>query len=201
MYALFRLIREKPTIICLLGIHTSGKTTIGEKLHSLGLPYYLEIGNELIRKLKPKTLEEAMLLDKEIMRREIERDSLIVREGVKTAVIETWHVGNIAYAEIRTPSVANEYKSLLNELFNKCSPLFFFLDISDETFRERANKLVPIGIDENVFTFYQNIKNNILSLLKELNINYYSIDANQKMDGVLKDIKDVLLENGIILQK
>ena len=118
-------------------------------------------------------------------------DSFLFQE-IKAAVVETWHIGNIAYAEIRTSSVANEYKALLRKQLLKYNPFFFFLDISEKTFRERANKPVPLGIEEDQFIFYQNIKNNILSLFNEYNIDYHSIDANQNTDKVMKDINEIL---------
>ena len=189
----------KPTIVCLLGIHTSGKTTVGEKLHLLGLPYYPEIGNELIQTVDFSSPETVEWFDREIMKRELERDNSFLSLGVEAAVVETWHVGNIAYAEIRTPSVANEYKALLKEQFLKYNPLFFFLDISEETFRERANKPVPLGVEEDQFIFYQNIRNNILSLFNEYNIDYYSIDANDGIDGVVKHIRKILLNHKVTL--
>ena len=189
----------KPTIVCLLGIHTSGKTTIGEKLHLLGLPYYPEIGNELIQTVDFSSPETVEWFDREIMKRELERDNSFLSLGVEAAVVETWHVGNIAYAEIRTPSVASEYKALLKEQFLKYNPLFFFLDISEETFRERANKPVPLGIEEDQFIFYQNIRNNILSLFNEYNIGYYSIDANDDIDEVVKHIRKILLNHKVTL--
>ena len=189
----------KPTIVCLLGIHTSGKTTIGEKLHLLGLPYYPEIGNELIQTVDFSSPETVEWFDREIMKRELERDNSFLSLGVEAAVVETWHVGNIAYAEIRTPSVANEYKALLKEQFLKYNPLFFFLDISEETFRERANKPVPLGVEEDQFIFYQNIRNNILSLFNEYNIGYYSIDANDDIDEVVKHIRKILLGHKVTL--
>ena len=133
------------------------------------------------------------------MKRELERDNSFLSLGVEAAVVETWHVGNIAYAEIRTPSVANEYKALLKEQFLKYNPLFFFLDISEETFRERANKPVPLGVEEDQFIFYQNIRNNILSLFNEYNIGYYSIDANDDIDEVVKHIRKILLGHKVTL--
>ena len=199
MYALFKLNTEKPTIVCLLGIHTSGKTTVGEKLHLLGLPYYLEVGNKLIQTVDFSSPDAVEWLDREIMKRELERDDSFLSDGINVAVVETWHIGNIAYAEIRTPSVANEYKALLKEQINKYNPLFFYLDIGEETFIERANEPVPLGVEEDQFIFYQNIRNNILSLFKEFGIDYFSIDANQEMDSVMKDITEILQSRNVAL--
>jgi len=199
VYALFKLNTEKPTIVCLLGIHTSGKTTVGEKLHLLGLPYYLEVGNKLIQTVDFSSPDAVEWLDREIMKRELERDDSFLSDGINVAVVETWHIGNIAYAEIRTPSVANEYKALLKEQINKYNPLFFYLDIGEETFIERANEPVPLGVEEDQFIFYQNIRNNILSLFKEFGIDYFSIDANQEMDSVMKDITEILQSRNVAL--
>ncbi|MCR4261219.1 MAG: hypothetical protein NUV96_02735 [Candidatus Colwellbacteria bacterium] len=194
MYDLSRFVldTEKPTIVCLLGIHTSGKTTIGEKLHLLGLPYYLEIGNELIQTVDFSSPKAVEWLDREIMRRELKRDDSLLHQKVKTAVVETWHIGNIAYAQIRTLSVANEYKALLKKQLSKYNPLFFFLDISEETFRKRVNKPVLLGIEEDQFIFYKNIRENILSLFNEYGIDYHSIDANRGIEEVTKDIGKIV---------
>ena len=192
---------EKPTIICLLGIHTSGKSTIGERFQSLGLPYHLEIGKKLIQTVDFSSPEAVEWLDREIRKQELERDSSLLLGGTNLAVIETWHVGNIAYAQIRTQSVANQYKAILKEQLSRYNPLFFFLDISDETFRKRANRLVPLGVKEDVFIFYRNIKSNILSLLKEQNIDYYPIDANQEVDKVVEDVTKILSNRGVLLRK
>ncbi len=203
MYALskFVLNTEKPTIVCLLGIHTSGKTTVGERLHLLGIPYYLEIGNELIKTVDFSSPKAVEWLDREIMRREIERDDLLLSQEEQVAVVETWHIGNIAYAQIRNPLIADEYKALLKKQFSKYTPLFFFLDISNETFKERANRLVPLGIKEDVFVFYENIKRNILSLFDEFNIRYHPIDANQEIDKVVQDISKILSKERIVLSR
>ncbi len=190
---------EKPTIVCLLGIHASGKTTVGQKLRLRGLPYYPEIGNELIQTVNFSSPEAVEQFDREIMKRELARDDSFLSEGVGAVVVETWHIGNIAYAQIRTPSVASEYKALLKEQLLQCDPLFFFLDISEETFRERANELIPLGIEADRFIFYQTIKNNILSLFKEYDIGYYSIDANQDMEKVMQNIGQILSNHKITL--
>lgn len=200
MYYLSRLNldTQRPTIICLLGIHTSGKTTIGQKLDSLGVPYYPEIGNRLIQTVDFSVPGAAEWLDREIMKTELARDNELIANSVKAAVIETWHIGNIAYAKLRTPSVAQEYSSKLRVQFLRCNPMFFFLDISEETFRKRANKPVPIGVEEDIFVFYKNIKQNILSLLDEHNIYYHLIDANQEVEEVLKDIGEVLSDHSLL---
>ncbi|MDZ4231282.1 MAG: hypothetical protein U1C52_00615 [Patescibacteria group bacterium] len=184
-----------------MGIHTSGKTTIGQRLNSLGLPYYPEIGNELIQTVDFSSPEIVEWFDREIMQRELQRDNLFLSEGVEAAVVETWHVGNIAYAQIRTPSVANTYKALLKKQISKHNPLFLFLDISEATFRQRAGKPVPLGIEEDQFVFYQTIKNNILSISREYDIGYYTINANQDTEKVTQDICQIMRDHEISFRK
>ena len=194
MYDLSRFVSDsnKPTIICLLGIHTSGKTTIGKRLHSLGIPYYKEIGDELIKTVDFSSPEKVAWFDGEIMKRELQRDNTLFSVDSGMAVVETWHIGNIAYAMIRTPAVAREYAARLKDQFTKCNAVHLFLDINEETFRQRANLLVPLGIKEDVFVFYKNIERNLLALLDEHNVEYHKIDANQEVEKVVDDIKEVL---------
>lgn len=183
---------QKPTVISLLGIHASGKTTIGEKLTELGIPYYLEIGNELIKQVDFNSPEKVAWFDREIMHREVARDDEIFSHESGVGAVETWHIGNIAYAQIRTPEVAAEYKELFKEQTEKCNPVFVFLDIDEETFRKRANLDVPLGVEEDVFVFYRDIRDNILSIFEELDIQYHRVDATQPTDKVFEDVREIL---------
>jgi thymidylate kinase len=88
-----------PTIV-LVGPHRAGKTTLGKKLADrLGLAFDDEIGARL-RAIAQSSDESAHALrrqvafDLEVQRQEIERDT----RAVAPRVVETWHVGNLAYA-------------------------------------------------------------------------------------------------------
>jgi len=200
VYALGRFVLDKkrPTIISLLGIHTAGKTSIGQRLALLGIPYHFEIGNDLIKRVDFTSPGAVEWFDREILKREVERDKAFLQDGVSVVGVETWHVGNAAYAKIRTPHLMERYQDLFQNHFPKYNPLFFFLDISEETFRQRANKPVPLGVEEDVFVFYQKIKENILSLFEEHSIDHHVIDANQRMDKVVEDISDILASHEIL---
>jgi len=84
---------EEGLWVVLVGPHCAGKTTIGQELASrLAWTFDGEIGEDVMEKT-PRTSS-----DHEIFDRERERD----RERAATCrVVETWHPGNLAWAEWR----------------------------------------------------------------------------------------------------
>jgi predicted ATPase len=101
-------VTENATTLVLVGRHGAGKTTIGRRLEALlGWPFHEEIGKLLRR--------EAILrdpgahafvpqpdFDERVFRLELERDR---RHAGTSRIVETWHPGNVAYAEARSPAV------------------------------------------------------------------------------------------------
>jgi len=51
----------------------------------------------------------AVAFDREVMRRELVRDGQLAT-ATRTPVVETWHVGNIAYARARGHDLADDYE-------------------------------------------------------------------------------------------
>jgi len=68
-------------IVCLNGLHTSGKTTVGRELRKMGYPFLEEIGTELIQKGYAPGIREGRLPDDAFQRMvvdaEISRDQEI----------------------------------------------------------------------------------------------------------------------------
>ena len=100
--------------ICLIGPHGAGKTTLGQLLApSLGASFRDEYG----RTLREAWLSEdpdatALRFDEAFDRAVIEGD--LARDAERwgpVCVMETWHPGNFAYAEVRSPEVARSFEA------------------------------------------------------------------------------------------
>jgi hypothetical protein len=92
--------RRRCFTLALTGTHCAGKATIGRRVaETLGWPFDPELGEVLRDKVTPgghKTgyTSSAMSWDDRILDEEVKRDS---SQGV-SRVVETWHVGNLAWA-------------------------------------------------------------------------------------------------------
>lgn len=88
------------------GIHGSGKTTLAENLalqHPGTYVFYPEVGRKLREEVDYNSLESGEDFDREVMRRELERDKLLLAE-TRIPLVETWHIGNIGYLAARSPA-------------------------------------------------------------------------------------------------
>ncbi len=97
--------------LVLVGPHGAGKSTMGRRLAQvLGWRFDDEIGYALrqrVRQRDPRAYAEGEQrdFDRQVMAMEWERDRLWRAERGRGRVIETWHPGNLAYAEARSPEV------------------------------------------------------------------------------------------------
>lgn len=97
--------------VILIGPHSAGKTTIGHGLaHALGWRFDEELGDRLRRQalaIDPAAHASRPQpgFDEQVLQSELERDTQMADGGPR--IVETWHLGNLAYAKLRSPHAAS----------------------------------------------------------------------------------------------
>lgn len=106
-------------IIVSNGVHGAGKSTIGRLFvdRNRGFAYFPEIGGQLRREVSYNALQSKEDFDLEVIKRELARDEQLLISP-NTPVVETWHIGNMAYALARNPQLFLIYKEALTRPYN-----------------------------------------------------------------------------------
>jgi len=190
----------KKEAIVLLGMHASGKTTAGKFLESRGFSFFPEIGELIRRQVDFDFLTSIEWFDKEVMDRELTRDQEVLNSPQPPA-IETWHIGNIAYAAIRSPRIAEIYFGELQRQIDSIEPRCLLFQISEETFRTRSKEPVISGTEDDRLRFFLQVQANLLHILSDLNLGYTIIDGNQSQQLMFAQIKHVISDGIIITRK
>lgn len=106
--------------VILVGVHGSGKTTLGRQLaEALAVPFHEELGREAMeRRPERATVDAGEDFDADLWTLERARDLQARRlQGVRGVrrVVETWHIGNAAYA-IQRPGTSGGRRDWRGEL-------------------------------------------------------------------------------------
>lgn len=158
--------------IVLVGCHGSGKTTMGHKLsQALSWPFHDEIGRRLReqRLLKDKQAHAQCTqpdFDQEVYEQERERDQMAPTQRV----IETWHPGNLAYMQARSPALFDRvFQRVQQELRSYRQRILVQpLQISIETLRSRLSE--PGPSQDSFLEFLHNIGSLSMSMARELGL-------------------------------
>ena len=157
---------SKKRIAVMIGIHGSGKTTLGRKLQSDGYDYFPEIGTALRARTSQNVSEDQKEFDHLVLEKEIQRDydEIILADR---PVIETWHIGNYAFAKARKSFMDQEYHECFAKQLQYFYPLIIRLKIDDDTFLFR-NTEKNISPSESLH-FYRRVEqeqNRIIACLQ-----------------------------------
>jgi predicted ATPase len=139
------------TTLVLIGPHGAGKTTVARRVaEALGWRFDDEIGERLRRaalKRDPDAhaLRPQAMFDEAVLASELARDMEIASgPGTVCRVIETWHPGNMAYASLRSPAVAEHWVPMVRAAARQTPGLLVQpLCISEETLRRRQSEPGP----------------------------------------------------------
>lgn len=173
-------------IIVLNGVHSSGKSTIGKSLAERDnrLEFFYEIGGELRDEVDYNSLTTYDEYDAEIFRRELLRDSKLI-DTVRIPVVETWHVGNIAYAMLRSPSLVPGLLSGFEARLKVFDPVFIAVTIDSETFLKRARENIVPYETEEAMSFFRKVYENMIELYGRYQLNYFEIENNGGIEGAI----------------
>lgn len=147
-----------PVTLAIMGSHCAGKKTIGEKVATImGWQFHPELGDVLrdhdilvanghVTGDGSGNSEASSDWDERIHKAECERDA----SNLTSRVVETWHVGNLAWELQRQPTKTSEDDtkrrlektrvSIQEELSNRRCVLFILLETSPETTLRRRHE-------------------------------------------------------------
>ena len=110
-------------LIVLTGVHNVVRRVVSADTEAFSaIPYYPSISDALQQRDASSHWETCPFYESLLMYRELERDSAIlalIEERNVIALIEQWHVGNIAWAKTRSSEVGIEYEERLRELLER----------------------------------------------------------------------------------
>lgn len=172
----------KKQIIVFNGVHGAGKSTLAQKLaaHDKRFVFYPEIGRKVREEVTYNALESGEEFDREVVRRELEQDALLITEP-QIPLVETWHIGNLGYMRARTPHMMAEYTQLLEKQLDVIDPICLFVHIDWDVFRKRATEKIRPDQMEDLVKFFEVIRETTLDLYKRLGLTYHTIDNERDL--------------------
>lgn len=127
-------------LVVLLGIHGSGKSTLGAALPDDRFKFFPEIGTTLRLQVKEAVTDSQELFDHQVMSQEIARDEEVLNEQ-RIPVVETWHLGNLAFAMARgSHRTIASYRTVLARQLSRFEVQVVKLNLSDRDFLVRLTE-------------------------------------------------------------
>ena len=174
-------------IVVLVGVHGCGKTFLGRMLEKDGFRFFPEIGTEMRKDSNKNVGESQNDFDSLILERESKRDSESVVNSVNP-IIETWHIGNYAFA-ITRGSIIDGYGEFIDNLMESFYPLILHLKIDDKTFIDR-NTEKNISPQESL-AFYRCLDKNLTQIIDGLSEDG-KVEVLEYFHYQYEDIKNVI---------
>lgn len=164
-------------LIVLTGIHTAGKSTVGEHLDEQGYRYDPEIAQQLIDAGRDGSVDGDDEFQQLVYAEEASRD----RSREESAVVESWHIGNLAHAyQTADEATCRQQEEYLTAAIagDAVDVYGLHLSIEPETIWERTDHFEEP--DPEVEAFYAAIDDDIRSLYEDHGIPYAVIDAEDE---------------------
>jgi len=178
-------------VIPIIGIHSSGKSTVASFLKEKGYLCLPEIASLLMNQGYPAGLYATDEFEFKVMEEEFKRDELYFNSG-KTILPETWHIGNIAHVMVKSQKITKLYL----QRFKKCRDRYnihaIFLDIPIEEVLKRTKYYPKSENSKKIISFNRKVYNNLHYLLEEFSIPFSLIDSSQPIEKTKTDVLSLL---------
>jgi nicotinamide riboside kinase len=176
-------------ILIFNGIHSAGKSTLAQLLaHKTGHPFYKELGHEILQSHNFQLFPE---LDQTIMDQELARDTELLQVPT-LPIVETWHIGNLAYAQLRDKDTYKIYLQALDQVLQHISPIAIYVTISETTFKSRYNENYFNKPIKEMIHFYRHIEDTTLTLYSKYKIPYISVANDTNVDQTYQQLIEKL---------
>lgn len=179
------------------GIHGAGKSTATKHLSSLGYFVHAEIGWALRQQQihlahKGSTLSGPNLewFDKLIFDAELKRDRFLQEFTELPHCVETWHIGNLAYAIQRSPKVVSKLEKVLLQQVQALKPTIIHLTISEGTFCDRCS--LPDLPTELLLPFYLNIDRCIAQLISQYQLRAHVVSNDEDSTVLYQKLEKIV---------
>lgn len=177
-------------IVPILGIHTSGKSTLIQAIKKMDFSTLGEIAQEMIdegTKLGIYSCEENQRI---IMQREYQRDVQVqelLRTENKPVYIESWHIGNLAHCKALGLPLFDQYLETFKRIKDQYTIDAVFLNLDPNEIRYRSKIETPENMNQAI-DFHRKVGEETIEILQNLDIPYHYINSDQ----MLKEIKLIL---------
>jgi len=187
-------------IIVFNGIHGAGKSTMARLFveRNQGFAYFPEIGGQLRQEVSYNAFQSKEDFDLEVMKRELARDKQLLIDP-KSPVVETWHIGNMAYILARNPHLFPSYQEAFNKQLLLFHPTAILLDIAWDTFRSRATEKIASDQVDRLIAFYQEVLENTVKIYGQFDIPYFRVKNEGNLHESIEIIGENLIHKGLFI--
>ena len=183
---------EKKTLVPIVGIHSSGKSTILDILNKKGFITQGECAEEIrvTKNVKAGALADSSF-EELVKKEELKRDKIRNWKDEKVIFVESWHVLTLSYMLTRGKNIDEiaDYINYVKKKQEELNIIYFYLISDPHKILERSRKLHTEEDIGKYYSFYERLNQNIEYVLKKLEANYYEFDTRKNIEETKKDME------------